>query len=150
MLTWGIPSYTPPYPGYGASPALVPNVSVSVILLMSVLVLLRNAVAKTQDNRLPPEETDYPEDEQTTGFTQVGRVKLPHLLSLMIPCALLVIGIEFIGYIPTACLFMIAIQYVIGSRKTVQMFIVSIAAVAVLYMTMRFGIGVPIPGPQLF
>jgi len=150
MLTWGIPNYTPAYPGYGASPALVPNVSISVILVMSLLALLRNAVSKFKGKALPPGENEFPEDAQTTGFTQVGRIKLPHLLSFMVPCALLVIGIEYIGYIPAALLFMLAIQYVIGSRKIVQPVIVSLVAVAVLYVTMRYGFGVPIPGPQLF
>lgn len=150
MLTWGIPNYTPPYPGYGVSPALVPNVSISVILLMSLLALLRNTVTRLKGKTLPPGESEFPENGQTTGFTQIGRVKLPHLLSFMVPCALLVIGIEYIGYVPAALLFMLAIQYVIGSRKIVQPVIVSFAAVAVLYVTMRYGFGVPVPGPQLF
>jgi len=150
MLTWGIPTYTPPYPGYGASPALVPNVSISVILVMSLLALLRNAIAKLRGKTLPLGENEFPEDSQTTGFTQIGRVKPFHLLSFMIPCALLVIGIKYIGYVPAACLFMLVIQYVIGSRKIVQPIIVSVAAVAVMYVTMRYGFGVPIPGPQLF
>ena len=150
MLAWGIPTYTPPYPGYGASPALVPNVSISVILVMSFLVLVRNAVAKFKDKPLPPGESEFPEDAQTTGFTQVGRVKLGHLLGFMVPCALLVIGIEYIGYVPAALLFMLAIQYVIGTRTFVQPVIVSFTAVAVLYVTMRYGFGVPIPGPPLF
>ncbi len=150
MLAWGIPNYTPPYPGYGASPALVPNVSISVILLMSFLALVRNGVAKLRGKALPPEESEFPEDGKTTGFTQVGRVKLFRLLSFMVPCALLVIGIEYIGYVPAALLFMLAIQYVIGSRKIIQSIIVSVAAVAVLYVTMRYGFGIPIPGPQFF
>jgi hypothetical protein len=150
MLAWGIPNYTPAYPGYGASPALVPNVSISIILVMSILVLLRNGVSKLKGKILPPDESEFPEDGNTTGFTQIGRVKLNHLLSFMVPCALLVIGIDYIGYIPAALLFMLAIQYVIGSRKIVQPLIVSVCAVAVLYVTMRYGFGVPIPGPQLF
>ncbi|MGI9570506.1 MAG: tripartite tricarboxylate transporter TctB family protein [Desulfobulbia bacterium] len=150
MLTWGIPKYTPPYPGYGASPALVPNVSISVILVMSLLALLRNVIAKATGSTLPPEESEFPEDSKTSGFTQIGRVKLLHLLSFMVPCALLVISIDYIGYVPAAFLFMLAIQYVIGSRNIVQSIIVSVAAVVVLYVTMRYGFGVPIPGPQLF
>lgn len=150
MLAWGIPTYTPPYPGYGASPALVPNVSVSVILVMSFLVLGRNAVSMFKGKELPPGESEYPEDAQTTGFTQVGRVNLSHLLGFMVPCALFVIAIEYIGYIPASFLFMLAIQYAIGMRTLVQPIIVSFATVAVLYVIMRYGFGVPIPGPQLF
>jgi len=150
MLSWGIPTYTPPYPGYGASPALVPNVSISIILVMSLLVLVRNAVTKLKGKTLPPEEMEYPEDGKSGGFTQIGRVNLFHLLSFMVPCSLLVIFIDYIGYIPAAFVFMLVIQFVIGNRKIVQPVIVSFAAVAVLYVTMRYGFGVPIPGPQLF
>ena len=37
MLTWAIPEYTPPYPGYGASAALVPIVAVCLMLFMACL-----------------------------------------------------------------------------------------------------------------
>lgn len=150
MLVWAIPTYTPAYPGYGASPALVPNVSVGVILVMSFLALARNVITRLKGKTLPPGESEYPDDAQTTGFTQVGRVKLSHLLGFMVPCALLVIVIEYIGYIPAAFLFMLAIQYVIGTRTLVQPIIVSFSAVAVMYVIMRYGFGVPVPGPQLF
>lgn len=150
MLAWGIPTYTPPYPGYGASPALVPNVAISVILVMSLLILIRNAILKFKGKTLPPEEREFPEEIQTSGFTQIGRVKLFHLLSFLIPCALLVIGIEYIGYIPAAFLFLLVIQFVIGSRHWFQPTIVSILVVIVLYVIMRFGFGVPVPGPQIF
>ena len=150
MLAWGIPTYTPPYPGYGASPALVPNVSVSVILVMSFLALARNVITRLKGKTLPPGESEYPDDAQTTGFTQVGRVNLSHLLGFMVPCALLVIAIEYIGYIPAAFLFMLAIQFVMGTRTLVQPVVVSICSVGVLYIVMRYGFGVPIPGPQLF
>jgi len=150
MLTWAIPTYTPAYPGYGASPALVPNVSISIMLVMSILVLIRNAVAKFAGKKLPPEESEFPEDAQTSGFTQVGRVKLFHLASFMIPCALLVVGIEYIGYMPAAFLFLLVIQFVIGSREWFQPTFVSVVAVAVMFIIMRFGFGVPVPGPQIF
>ena len=150
LLIWAIPKYTPPYPGYGASPALVPIVSVGVMAAMAVLALVRNALAAYGNRPLPPEEYEFPEDAQTSGFTQVGRVNLTHLVSLMVPCALLVIGIDYIGYLPAAFLFMLLIQFVIGIRKLFQPVVVSIVAVALMYVTMRYGFGVPIPGPQLF
>lgn len=150
LLIWAIPKYTPPYPGYGASPALVPIVSVGVMAVMAILALVRNALAKYGNSPLPPEEEEFPEDAQTSGFTQVGRINLVHLASFMIPCALLVVGIDYIGYLPAAFLFMLVIQFVIGSRAVLQPVVVSIVAVALMYVTMRYGFGVPIPGPQLF
>lgn len=150
MLTWAIPTYTPPYPGYGASPALVPIVSVAVMLAMSVLALVGSFLAYRRDRQLPADERASSEDEETTGFTQTGQINLLHLASFLIPCALLVVGIDYIGFIPAALLFMLVIQLVIGTRKLSQLIIVSVAAVAVMYVIMRYGFGVPIPGPQLF
>ena len=150
MLIWAIPSYTPPYPGYGASPALVANLSVGVIMVMAGLSLVRLFLARFAGKELPAEEGHFPEEAQSTGFTQVGRVNLNHLARFIIPSVLLVVGIEYIGYAPAAFAFLMVIQYFIGSRKWLQMTVLSIVLVAVLYIIMRYGFGVPIPGPQFF
>ena len=151
MLTWAIPTYTPAYPGYGASPSLLPNVSVGIMLFMACLSLLRIGVAVFMNKPIPAEESEFPEDmEDEAGFTQVGRVKLYHLASTMIPCVLLVVAIEYIPYMFVSFVFLMVFQYVIGSRKWLQSTVVSIILTAVLYIVMRYGFGVPVPGPQLF
>jgi len=151
MLTWGIPTYTPDYPGYGASPALVANVSVGIMMFMACLSLLNIGVAVYTNKPIPAEESEFPEDmEGDAGFTQVGRVKLKHLASTMIPCVLLVVAIEYVPYIFVSFIFLMVFQYVIGSRKWVQSIVVSVILTAVLYIVMRYGFGVPIPGPQIF
>lgn len=151
MLTWGIPNYTPEYPGYGASPALVPNVSVGVILFMACLSLLRIGVAVRMNKSIPAEESEFPEDMgEAAGFTQVGRVKLQHLFSTLIPAILLVVAIEYIAYVFVSFVFLMIFQYVIGSRKWIQSIMLSAILTAVLYIVMRYGFGVPVPGPQLF
>jgi hypothetical protein len=150
MFIWAIPTYTPAYPGYGASPALVANVSVGVIMVMAGLSLVRLFLARFAGKTLPPAEGQFPEEAQSTGFTQVGRLKLYHLALLMVPCVLLMVGIEYLGYVPTAFLFMLVLQYVIGNRNWLQMTVLAIVAVAAMYVIMRYGFGVPVPGPQLF
>jgi len=151
MLTWGIPAYTPAYPGYGASPALVPNVAVGIILFMACLSLLRIGLAIYLKKPMPAEECEFPEDnEEDSGFTQVGRVKLFSLLSILVPGILLMVAIEYIGYLLSSVTFLIIIQYVIGCRKWSQLIVVSVTLTAVLYIVMRYGFGVPIPGPQIF
>lgn len=151
MLVWGIPTYTPDYPGYGASPALVPNVSVGVILFMACLSLLRIGIAAFMNKPIPDEESSFPEDmEEGAGFTQIGRVKLQHLASTMIPCVLLVVAIEYIAYIFVSFVFLMIFQYVIGNRNWGQSILVSVILTATLYIVMRYGFGVPVPGPQLF
>lgn len=151
MLVWAIPTYTPAYPGYGASPALVPNVSVGVMLFMACLSLLRIAVAVFMKKPMSAEESEFPEDMgEEAGFTQVGRVKLTHLASTVIPCVLLVVAIEYIPYIFVSIIFLMVFQYVIGVREWIQSIVVSVILTAVLYIVMRYGFGVPVPGPQLF
>jgi len=151
MLTWAIPTYTPPYPGYGASPALVPVVAVGIMLFMACLSLIRIGLALFMNKPMPAEEREFPEDlEQGGGFTQVGRVKIPHLARIMIPCVLLVVVIEYIGYMLSAFAFLMTLQYVIGSRKWIQSTVVSVVLTLVLYIVMRYGFGVPVPGPQFF
>jgi len=151
MLSWAIPTYTPDYPGYGASPALVPNVAVGLMLFMACLSLIRNAVAVFMNKPIAAEESEFPEDmEGGAGFTQVGRVKLYHLANIMIPSVLLIVAIEYIAYMFVSFVFLIVFQYVIGSRKWLQMLVLSIILTAVLYIVMRYGFGVPVPGPQIF
>lgn len=151
MLVWGIPTYTPPYPGYGASPALVPNVAVGVMLFMACLSLFRFGVSAFMNKTIPVQESKFPEDmDEDSGFTQIGRVKLQHLASTMIPCVLLVVAIEYVAYIFVSFVFLMIFQYVIGNRNWTQSILVSAILTAVLYIVMRFGFGVPVPGPQLF
>ncbi len=152
MLTWVIPTYTPPYPGYGASPALVPVVAVCVMLFMACLSLVRIVLALYMNKPMPVEEKEFPEDhdEEGSGFTQVGRVNLFHLARIMIPSILLVAAIDYIGYILASFAFLMLLQYVIGSRKWIQSTVLSVVLTAVLYIVMRYGFGVPVPGPQIF
>lgn len=151
LLTWAIPTYTPAYPGYGAPPALVPIVAVCVMLVMAGISLVRNVVALNLNKSIPADESEFPEDlEEGGGFTQVGRVNLKHLASIMIPCVLLLVSIDYIGYVLASLAFLMLLQYIIGSRRWVQSISVSIVLVTVLYIIMRYGFGVPVPGPQLF
>lgn len=151
MLSWAIPTYTPPYPGYGASPALVPIVSICVMLFMACLSLVRVGLAVYMNKPVCTEEIEFPEDiEGDGGFTQVGRVNLRHLALVMIPCVLLVVAIEYVGYALASFVFLMILQYVIGSRKWVQSTLIAIILTAVLYIVMRYGFGVPVPGPQIF
>ena len=151
MLVWAIPVYTPAYPGYGAPPALVPNVAVCVMLVMALVSLLRVFLAVLLNKPIPVEETNFPgERGDGGGFTQGGRVNLKHLASIMIPCVLLLAAIDYISYVLASFAFLMVLQYLIGSRRWVQSTVVAVALVAVLYVIMRYGFGVPVPGPQIF
>lgn len=151
MLTWAIPTYTPDYPGYGASPALMSNVAVGVMLFMAILSLITIGIAIYTKKPIPAEESEFPEDlDQDGGFTQVGRLNMSHLANIMLPCVLLVVAIEYVGYMLASFAFLMVLQYLIGSRKWIQSIVLSIVLTAVLYIVMRYGFGVPVPGPQIF
>ena len=151
MLTWAIPTYTPAYPGYGASPALVANVAVCVMLVMAIISLARVLLAIYLNQAIPAEESQFPQDQADGGgFTQVGRVNLRHLANILIPCVLLLVAIDYIGYEIASFAFLMILQFLIGSRKWLQSVIVSAVLVATLFIIMRYGFGVPVPGPQYF
>ncbi len=146
FVFWGIPLYTPPYPGYGASPALVPYVVVGVMCFMAVLAMVRTVLARRGGAELNEAERAYPDDSGKSGFTQVGRLDLVHLAKFMVPAVLLVIGIHTIGYIPSALGFLVLLQYLMGARNLVTIGLLAMVAVALMYAAMRYGFGVPIPG----
>jgi len=151
MLVWAIPEYTPAYPGYGASAALVPIVAVSIMLSMAVISLITIGISVYTNKPLPIEETEFPEDlDDESGFTQIGRVNLYQLASMMIPAVLLVIAIDYIGYELASFAFLMIFQYAIGSRNWMKSIILAVVLTAVLYIVMRYGFGVPVPGPQIF
>ena len=60
LLIWAIPVYTPAYPGYGASPALVPIVAVGVMLVMAILAIIRYLLAIKSNSPLSEEESTFP------------------------------------------------------------------------------------------
>lgn len=145
LLAWIIPAYTPPYPGYGASPALVPNVAAGAMLVMALLALVRNVLTFWFGKTQSPDECEYP-DEGASGFTQVGRIDLLHLARIVIPCALLIPALEWVGFVPASIAFMLLMQYLVGSREPVRAVVLSLAVVGVMYVTMRYGFSVPLPG----
>ena len=146
LLVWAIPVYTPAYPGYGASPALVPVVAVGIMLVMAILAIVRTVVALKGSAPLSEEESSYPDEGKGTGFTQVGRLDIVHLAKFMIPAALLVIGIGTIGYLPSALAFLLVLQYLVGARNWIKIVLLAIITVALMYAAMRYGFGVPVPG----
>jgi len=151
MLAWGIPNQTPEYPGYGASSSLVPNVVVSIMLFMACLSLTIILTAHYFKKPLPTEECEFPEDlSDGGGFTQIGRIKLRYLSMVMIPSILFVVAIEYVGYVIASFAYLLLLQYLLGSRRWLQVTLLAFILMAALYITMRYGFGVPIPGPQLF
>ena len=68
----------------------------------------------------------------------------------MVPCFLLVFALEYVPYLIAAFVFLLVLQFAIGNRNWIQMIIIAVIMDALLYVVMRYGFGVPVPGPQLF
>lgn len=139
FLLWVIPTFTPPYPGYGVSSALLPSLAFGLILVLAVLSLLYNLfihLAAQKKGLDPPGAEEITENEQ---------VHLLHLIKFMVPCVLLMPAMRWIGFIPGGLLFMFLIQYFCGQRKPTTMIIVAVCSVGGMYAAMRYGLGVPMP-----
>lgn len=149
MYLWAIPVYTPAYPGYGASPALVANVAVGVMMAMAFISLARLLLAQFGGKPLPPDEVQFPKDVQSGGFTQVGRINLVHLATFILPCFLLILVIEYVAYLITAFVFLLVLQIAMGNRNWIQIVVIATIMDVIMYVVMRYGFGVPVPGPQL-
>ena len=139
FLLWIIPAYSPPYPGYGVSASLLPNVTVGIMLVLSVLALVRNTLSYLLVKPRKPEESP-------SGNTSiVDKVQLWHLARFLIPCVLLMPAMQWLGFIPAGLVFMLVIQYFCGQRKPVPAVLVAVGMVGFLYAAMRYGLGVPMP-----
>jgi hypothetical protein len=141
FLLWVIPTFTPAYPGYGVSSALLPNAVVGIILALSVLQLVMGLVSQHK-----AKSSDADKDQLEDGEIPSGdKIYLWHFASFMIPCILLFPALKFLTFIPGAFLFLALIQYLCGQRNIRTLVIVSACTTAVIYLAMVYGLGVPLP-----
>lgn len=139
FLLWIIPNFTPPYPGYGVSSALLPSIVVGIILVLSVISLGNSFWAQSKKTSASEK------DQQADNICQNDKIHLGHLIGFMIPCLLLMPAMKWAGFIPGGFLFMCLMQYLCGQRKPITMVIVAVCSVGTLYVAMRWGLGVPMP-----
>ncbi|MFP4658335.1 MAG: tripartite tricarboxylate transporter TctB family protein [Desulfonatronovibrionaceae bacterium] len=137
FLFWVIPANTPEYPGYGMPAYLLPNIAVSIMLVLSGIELIRLFMTYRAEKKkgIKTDQKIAPQEQ----------VRLGHLLRFMIPCILLMPAIEWIGFIPASLLFMLVIQYLCGQRKPMTIILVTIVTVGIIYSAMRYGLEVPFP-----
>ncbi len=142
FLLWVIPAQTPPYPGYGVSAALLPNVAFGIILVLAVLLMLDNLLDYRAEKSKEPAT---PEERASQEISQEDRVHFGRLALFMVPCLLLMPAMQWIGFIPAGIAFMVVIQFLCGQRKPVPLVLVAVLPVLALYAAMRYGLGVPMP-----
>ena len=131
FLVWGIPAFTPEYPGYGVPASLVPNMAVRSILVLTILGICRTlfSAARQQQKALP----------------EAGRIQWLHLLRFLLPGVLLMPAMTFLGFIPAGLCFMVVVQLFCGQRRLLPLVLVSVLPVSGVYMLMRFVLSVPLP-----
>lgn len=139
FLIWIIPEYTPPYPGYGVSAALLPNVTVGFILALSALGLTRNILSYFFSKQASPENREAGKNKDA------DRVHFLHLARFMIPSVLLMPAMIWVGFIPAGIVFMLVIQYFCGQRRPLPAALVALGSVLFVYVVMRYGLGAPMP-----
>ncbi|WP_165176672.1 tripartite tricarboxylate transporter TctB family protein [Desulfovibrio sp. ZJ369] len=136
LLVWIIPAWSPPWPGYGMPPSLVPNVAAGILLALSLWGLARSFLffRKTRGQRAPmPEGTP----KKTRGWL--------YLLIFVTPCALLMPAMASVGFVPAGIGFMLLIQWLCGQRRPLPLILVSVLPVLTIWALMRFALGVPMP-----
>lgn len=128
FLLWGIPVFSPAYPGYGVPATLVPNIAAGCMLAFSLLGLLRLALTRRKSRQ-----------------ENIGSICWLHLTRIFVPCALLIPAMHVLGVIPAGILFLLVIQRACGQRRPVPLALVSVAPVLVVYLLMRYALNVPMP-----
>ncbi len=146
LLLWIIPEWSPPWPGYGMPPSLMPNLAAGFILALATIGLLRNCFASLQEKKAlqgsKPDAKDLPK------IAPAGKKRFPgwlHLLIFVIPCALLMPAMNVFGFIPSGLVFMLLIQWLCGQRKPLVMILVAALSIGLLWALMRFALAVPLP-----
>lgn len=132
MLVWGIPAYSPEYPGYGVPASTLPNVAAGFMLFLSALGLLQTLLGSRHAGK--KEET-----------APVASIRWGHLARFFVPCILLMPAMKLVGFIPAGIAFLVLIQLFCGQKKPLVLLLVAVVPVLVMYGLMRYGLGVPMP-----
>lgn len=86
-----------------------------------------------------------PEKAEATPLPTASRIQWLHLARFLIPCALLMPAMSWLGFIPAGVIFMAVIQCFCGQRRPLAFGLVAVLPVLAVYAVMRFGLGVPMP-----
>lgn len=136
LLVWIIPAWSPPWPGYGMPPSLVPNVAAGFLLALALWGLGRSwlVLRKAGGGAAAPQAAPAKK-----------RPDWLNLLLFVTPCAFLMPAMSALGFLPAGIGFMFLIQWLCGQRKPVPFVLVGTLPVLAIWALMRFALGVPMP-----
>lgn len=126
LYFWGIPAYSPEYPGYGVPASFMPDIAAVCMGLLSILGLVQTVKKRDKE-------------------TKAGKMNWIHLIKFFVPCLLLMPAMATIGYLISGMLFLSLIQFLCGQRSAWCLILVSMVPVAVFYALMVYALGVPLP-----
>ena len=126
LYFWGLPAYSPEYPGYGVPASFMPDIAAVCMGLLSILGLVQTVKKRDKE-------------------TKAGKMNWIHLIKFFVPCLLLMPAMATIGYLISGMLFLSLIQFLCGQRSAWCLILVSMVPVAVFYALMVYALGVPLP-----
>ncbi|MEI3478464.1 MAG: tripartite tricarboxylate transporter TctB family protein [Bilophila sp.] len=103
------------------------------------------AAVQGVDGAMRSAEAEEAEKTEADPLPAASRIQWLHLARFLIPCALLMPAMSWIGFIPAGVAFMAVIQYFCGQRRPLAFALVAALPVLTVYAVMRFGLGVPMP-----
>lgn len=126
LYFWGIPTYSPEFPGYGVPASFMPNIAAIGMGVLSILGLLQTCKKQNKEEKAA----------KTNWF---------HLVKFFLPCFLLMPAMQTFGYLVSGIIFLLLIQLFCGQRKLICLFLVSVLPVTGFYVLMVYALGVPLP-----
>lgn len=126
LYFWGIPTYSPEFPGYGVPASFMPNIAAVGMGVLSLLGLFQTW--KKQNKK-----------------EKIAKINWIHLIKFFIPCLLLMPAMAAFGYLLSGILFLLFIQLLCGQRKLMSLILVSVLPVTGFYVLMVYALGVPLP-----
>ena len=92
LYFWGIPAYSPEYPGYGVPASFMPDIAAVCMGGLSILGLVQTVKKRNKE-------------------TKAGKINWIHLIKFFVPCLLLMPAMATIGDLISGMLFLSLIQY---------------------------------------
>ena len=128
-FTYVIPTWTPPYPGFGVPASYMPNVLCGVICVLSAVGLFQTLIKKTGK--------DKPSGLSAKMFGQ--------FILLLLPIAVSMPLMQKLTFIPGAAITIALLQIFAGERRPLHIILVSVITAAVTYAGLWYGLRLPLP-----
>lgn len=127
-IFWVIPNYCPPGDGFGVPPSTLPYTLCGVIVALSVLTFIKAVTIRLEEKteKIAPQ-----------ALKRVGLLILA--LVLVIP------AFEYLGFIATGALFLLALQWLLGQRNWLVLIGLSAGLPCLLYLLLWHFLRVPLP-----